>query len=168
MHVCLSLYATMHTSHTSLMERWEGKQRRVNRCSMLQQQLHAFQASSCTGIAQRSAAVNVACIHLEDREPWLRQKKPILVTPSWWASNSNTRSPEHQHPAVVWHTGSVPVYTPRGGGWWSRRPRCSLPRLPRSAAAAGGPCPVPPPRALLTGRSRIRDHELQICKSKQQ
>lgn len=45
---------------------------------MLQQQLHAFQASSCTGIAQRSAAVNVACIHLEDREPRLRQKKTYL------------------------------------------------------------------------------------------
>lgn len=92
----------------------------------------------------------------------------ILVTPSWWASSSNLRSPEHQHPAAVWHTGFVPVYTPRGGGWWSRRPRCSLLRLPRSAAAVGGPCPVPPPHALLTGRSRIQDHELQICESKQQ
>lgn len=95
-------------------------------------------------------------------------RKNILATPSRWASNSNILSPEHQHPAAVEHTGSVPVYTPRGGGWWSRRPRCSPPRPPRSAAAAGGPCPAPPPRARLTGRSRIQGHELQIWKSTQQ
>lgn len=73
MHFCVTC-GTRRTSHASLMKRWEGKQRRIHCCSILQQQLHTFQATGCTGITQWSAAIDVTSIHLEGTEPWLSHK----------------------------------------------------------------------------------------------
>lgn len=74
--------------------------------------------------------------------------------------------PVHQHPAAAWHTGPVHVCTPHAAGWWSPLPRCLRLHHPRSAAAAGGPCLVQQPHALLTGLSRSQDHGLEECKTK--
>lgn len=159
------------TSHACFMQRWEGKQWRINCCSILQQQLDTFQATSCTGITKWSASINVTSIHLLGHRAktvthWWRHSSTWLD--SLFCSNTNsTISPVRQHPAAVWHTESVPVYTLHAAGWWSPQPQCWLLHLPRSVAAAGELCLGQRPRAQLTGLSRIQDHELQIREAKQ-
>lgn len=63
------------TWHTSLMKRGEGKEWRVDCCSILQQQLHTLQATSCTGVTQRRASINVTSFHLGVTKAWFSQKK---------------------------------------------------------------------------------------------
>lgn len=157
------------TWHTSLMKRGEGKEWRVDCCSILQQQLHTLQATSCTGVTQRRATINVTSFHLDVTKAWFSQKKT-----NWWNRifvltifcRTYSVLPVHQHPAAAWHTGPVHVCTPHAAGWWSPPPRCLRLHHPQSAAAAGGPCPVQLPHALLSGLSRSQDHGLEECKAK--
>lgn len=60
---------TRRTSHASLVKWGEGKQPRINCCSVLQQQLDTFKATGCTGITQRSATIYVTSINLEGTQP---------------------------------------------------------------------------------------------------
>lgn len=79
------------TSHACFMQRWEGKQRRINRCSILQQQLDTFQATGCTGVTQWSAPINVTSIHLWDTEP-----SSHTCTDQWEPCQSHTDEETHQ------------------------------------------------------------------------
>lgn len=82
------MYVTRRTSHASLVKRGEGKQWRINCCSILQQQLHTLQATSCTGVTQRSAAIDVTSIHLEGTEPQSSPKYTNLSIMHWWRKPS--------------------------------------------------------------------------------
>lgn len=155
---CNLLFAVRRTCHACLMKRGEGKQWRIDCCTILQQQFDTIQAPRCACIAQRGAAVNVTSIHLSDRvimrsRPFNEEASPDSVCETIW--------PAHQRPAAVWHIESDPVYRPRAAGWWSPQPQCWQRPLPGWAAAAGGLCPEQQPHEPLSALSRTQGHELK-------